>query len=805
MTRRTWNPNDPRHLTWRLSDEELAARRAEGGSPTPEEYHLEGYPILETPPAAADPEPWGETRVVGTRRPKVDAYERVSGTARYPSDVALPGMQYGAILRCPHPHARVLSVDTSAAEAMDGVEAVLSGTMTLTAATRPHEALIRETLFQPLCLHEGEVVAAVAARTSYLAQDALRAIVVEYEELPFVSDERDAMSPDAPDFHEGGNLVADPRIYERGDPAAGFAEADFVLEENYRTETELHTPLEPHGCVANWDGDSLTLWESTQGVFAVQSQSAAALQMPMSRVRVVGHYMGGGFGAKLQAGKYTLIAALLSKQSARTVKLFLSREETFLTVGNRPPANMRVKAGVKRDGTLTALEFEATATGGAYRAGGTSALEYLAQDLYACENVHTETRDYYINAGPARPFRAPGHPQCAWALEQMMDSLAEAIGMDTVEFRLKNIPEASQLRGVPYTSTGLSQCLSEGAEAFNWAQTREQTGRGRPSSGAHKRRGVGMGSCLWAAGGGGPPSTVIVKVFSDGSVNLNMGASDIGTGTKTVMAMVVAEELWVEPEDVQIEHADTGTTQFATGSGGSKTVPTESPAVRAAALDARDQLIQLAAEQLEVEPGTLELKDGRIAPIDGAGEGLALGEIRQLRRRGVIVGVGYRGPNPPGKTVNPFAAQFCEVEVDLRTGEVEILRFLGAHDSGRVMNRTTYDNQVVGGITMGIGFGMTEKRILDRGQTGLLLNRSWHDYKIPTALDVPSNIEILPIEPGDLECNSTGAKGIGEPATIATAPAVANAVYHATGVRITDTPITPGAILEALANRAGRA
>jgi xanthine dehydrogenase YagR molybdenum-binding subunit len=763
-------------------------------------YWLEGTDVFETPAPPADPEPWGETRVVGQRRPKVDAYERVSGSAKYPSDLVLPGMLYGAILRCPHPHARVLAVDVSAAAALPGVRAVLSGFETPTAAMRPHRELLRETLFNPTCRYEGEVVAAVAAETPYKAQDALRAIQVEYEELPFVADERDSLAADAPLVHDGGNRVSDPSVYERGDLAQGFAEADIVLEEEYRTECELHTPLEPHGCVANWDGDSLTVWESTQGVFPVQQGVAQGLGMPMSKVRVVGDYMGGGFGSKLSAGKYTLLAALLAKQTARPVKVFLSREETFLAVGNRPPANMKVKAGVKRDGTLTALEFVATATGGAYRAGGTSALDYLIRDLYRCDNVRAETADLYINAGPARPMRAPGHPQCAWALEQMMDSLAEAVGMDRVAFRLKNVPEVSQARGgQPYTTAGLADCIADGAEAFGWSEAVARTDAVEDASPV--RRGVGMASALWAAGGGGPPATVIMKLFADGSLNLNMGASDIGTGTKTVMAMVAAEELWVDPDDIQIEHADTGTTQFASASGGSKTVPTESPAVRAAALDVKRQVLELAAAQMELDASTLDLREGKVVTTSGDPQELALTDIRDIRRRGVVVGVGYRGPNPAGKAVNPFVAQFCEVEVDLRSGEVEILRFLGAHDSGRVMNRTTYDNQVFGGITMGIGFGSTEKRVLDRGQTGLLVSRSWHDYKIPTALDVPADMSTVPIDLGDTEANTTGAKGIGEPATIPTAPAVANAVYHATGVRITETPITPAKLVQALADR----
>ena len=310
--------------------------------------------------------------------------------------------------------------------------------------------------------------------------------------------------------------------------------------------------------MARWERNRLTIWESTQGVYPVQARVAEVLGLPLSKVRVIGHYMGGGFGSKLQADKYTIIAALLAKKTGRPVKLFLTREETYLAVGNRPPANMKLKAGVKKDGTLTALHFTCTGTGGAFPAGGTALVDWLIKELYLCPNVRTELSDVYINAGPSRPFRAPGHPQGAWALEQMMDALAEAIRMDPVELRLKNIPTFSQARNgnPPYTTTGLKECLEEGAKAFGWDQARKEIAQ-TPKN-ARLRRGVGMAGGIWVVGGGGPPSTVIVRLFSDGSVNLNMGASDIGTGTKTVMALVVAEELGVKPEAIQIEHADTG-------------------------------------------------------------------------------------------------------------------------------------------------------------------------------------------------------------------------------------------------------
>ena len=764
-------------------------------------YYEADTPVPDTPLPGKAPLPWKKTRIVGKSVPRVDAYERVSGKAVYPSDVSLPRMLYGAILRSPYPKARVKKIDTEDAEKRAGVRAVISASTPEADLYWPYARDKKAKLFDPLCLYEGETIAAVAAETPYKAWDAVRAIKVEYEVLPFVVDERKSLEPGAPLVHPEGNRVKPVEVYERGDVAKGFTEADVVLEQSFRTECELHTPMESHGCVARWDRDKLTIWESTQGVYPVQARVAEVLGMPLSKVRVIGHYMGGGFGSKLQADKSTIIAALLAKKAGRPVKLFLTREETYLAVGNRPPANMKIKAGVKKDGTLTAFHFSCTGTGGAFPAGGTGLVDWVVRELYLCPNVRTELADLYINAGPSRPFRAPGHPQGAWALEQMMDALAEAIGVDPVDLRLKNIPSFSQSRegNPPYTTTGLKQCLEEGAKAFDWAEARKATSRAPRK--ADVRRGVGAASCIWFVGGGGPPSTVILKLFSDGSVNLNMGASDIGTGTKTVMALVVSEELGVKPDIIQIEHADTGTTQYATASGGSKTVPTESPTVRAAAIEVKQQLLKLAAEDLKVDPSDLVMTQGAIAVAKDPSKKLKITNISGLKSRGVIVGIGYRAPNPKNKFVNPFCAQFCEVEVDMRTGEVKIIRFLSANDSGRVMDRLTYNNQVAGGITMGVGLAMTEMRILDGSQTGKMVNRNWHDYKLPTALDVPARIISVPIDRPDDEANITGSKGLGEPVTIPTAAAIANAIYDATGIRMTASPINPVTICEPLAKR----
>jgi xanthine dehydrogenase YagR molybdenum-binding subunit len=778
---------------------------------TDDERNIEGQMTLPPVPDAGPlgtPEPWGETRIAGQRRPRVDGYDRASGAAVFPSDLMLPGMVHAAILGCPHPNARVRSVDLSKARAMPGVYAAMAGGTGDENPSWPYSSKHKGRIFDEHCRFEGDAVAAVAADSPYTAADALRAIEVDYEPLPFVSDLQDALAEDAAQVHPEGNQ-AGSSSYTRGDVETGFAEADLVLEQTYGTASEMQTPLEPHGCVARWDGDRLTLWESTQGVYAVQSKVAEVLGLPLSRIRVIGHYVGGGFGSKLRTDKYAIIAALLARRINRPVKLFLTREQTLLTQGNRPPTRMTLKVGARRDGTLTAIRFDGLGSGGAYPAGGTSLLDWLAKDLYRCPNVATELTDVFINAQPARPFRAPGYVQCSWAIEQMMDALAEELGMDPVEIRLRNIPDGTQARGdKPYTTDGLRRCIEEGAAAFGWQQARKQARAQReggaagdaqaqaPGGAAHIKRGVGMAAANWFAGDGGRPSTVILRLFTDGTVNLNMGASDIGTGTKTVMAMVVAEELGIAPDMVQIEHADTGTTQFATPSGGSKTVPTEAPAVRRACLAVKDQLLDMAAAQLGVPAADLAFTDDGIRSADGS-KSVEITDLEQLSQQQVVVGVGERQSNPEDVSITPFAAQFCELEVNTLTGELRLLRLLGTNESGRVINRLTWDGQLVGGVTMGIGFATTELRVLD-GPTGKLCNKNWHDYKLPTALDVPVETTSKPIDITDEQANIVGAKGLGEPVTIPTAGAIANAVYDAIGLRLTDTPINPITVIERL-------
>jgi CO/xanthine dehydrogenase Mo-binding subunit len=762
-------------------------------------YYVTDVPP-ETPETAEEQAaPWQTTSVVGRRLTRVDAYERVSGTAVYTADLVLPGMLYAATLRCPHAHAMVKRVDASKAEKMPGVVAVITdktpGADVPWYFARGAGAVSR--LFDPHCRYEGDEVAAVAAETPYQAWDAVRAIAVDYDVLPFVADAEDALKPQAAAIHTGGNQAGDVVRYSRGSVEAGFKEADAVVEQTFSTACEIHAPTETHASVARWDGNRLVVWDSTQGVYPIQAGLVQALKLPASSVRVIGSYMGGGFGAKLGISKHTVIVALLAKMAGRPVKLHLSREESFLAVGNRPPATMTIKAGVKKDGTLTALQLTALGTGGAYPGGGgVGGVDWVVRDLYSCPNVKTELTDVYINAGQGRAFRAPGHPQGAWALEQSLDMLAEKIGMDPVALRLKNVPAVSQgTPGTPpYSTTGLKSCLEEGAKRFGWSAARQ-----RAAGGGAIRRGVGVAAGLWRNGAGGPPATVIVKLFSDGSANLNLGMSDIGTGAKTVMAMVVSEELAVPLEKIQIEWADTATTQYATASGGSKTVPTEAPATRSAALDVKQQLLAMAAVQLKLPASDLVLAKGEVVSQSDPSKKVAVTALNALRGRGLIVGVGYRGPNPEGQVTCPFGAHFAEVEVNTLTGETRVVRVVAAQDSGRVMNELTFENQAQGGFVMGLGLALTEGRILDRQQTGKMVNRNWHDYKIPTAMDVPVDQTIVPIDLHDYAANSAAAKGLGEPSTIPAAPAIANAIYHACGVRTPDTPVNPLRLVSLLA------
>jgi xanthine dehydrogenase YagR molybdenum-binding subunit len=760
-------------------------KKSEGGE--------EQYKVEETPMAP----PWGveaTLSVVGKSLPRVEGDLKVTGRAEYAYDVRLSGQIYAKVLRSPHPHARITRIDTTKAEALPGVRAVLSR------ATTPDVTWFQDTyLFDETVRYIGEEVAAVAADSEEIAEDALRLIEVEYEVLPFVLDPEAALKPSAPKLHKDGNVAGEVTEYERGDVAASMGHADVVIEQTYVTQAALHNCLEPHGCTATWEGDRLTIWDSTQSIFDVRQTVAERLGLPEHHVRVIKQFMGGGFGSKQIAWKHTGIAALLSKQSGRPVQLMLDREAENLASGNRNPTRQRVRLGAKLDGTLVFIECDAIMAVGGFMVGGeASDVDGAYQTLYRCSNVKTRQTPVYTNSGPAVAFRAPGYVEGAFALESAMDELARALKMDPLELRLKNYSETDQTADKPYSSPqGLRRCYEAVASTFGWAAARAGTAdqSDRPATGT-KRRGIGFAGHDWIGGAGHPPGYAWVKLNSDGTADIVAGTHDIGTGSRTGLLQIAAEELGLPFENLALHLGDTAYGPYAPVSSGSATQATIGPAIQAAALDAKRQLFEVAAPMLEVAPHDLDLRDGNVFVKGQPGRKMAVADVLGKIDPHMIQGHGSRGPNPEDKTIHTFGAQAVEVEVDVETGEVTILRVVAAHDCGRIVNPMMVESQVIGAVTQGIGFALTEERLVDMGR-GFVVNANLENYLVPTILDVPP-ITNVPVDLPDTVANPTGAKGIGESPLVPTAPAIANAVFDAIGVRIRQTPLSRQRVLAAL-------
>jgi xanthine dehydrogenase YagR molybdenum-binding subunit len=649
-------------------------------------------------------------------------------------------------------------------------------------------------LFDTTVRHVGEEVAAVAAESVELAEDALRLIEVDYEPLPFVTDFVAALQPDAPHVHEGGNLAGEPKTQERGDPEAGLREADVVIDRTFRTQTALHNCLEPHGSTASWEGDQLTLWDSTQSIFTVREEVAQKLGLPEHHVRVIKQYMGGGFGSKQIAWKNTVMAALLAQRAGRPVQVMLDREAENLAAGARNATQHRVRIGAKRDGTLTAIVAEIQQETGAYQAGGeASNTSGIYLTLYRCPNVRAEQTAVYTNTGPVVAFRAPGHVESAFALESVMDELARTLDMDPVELRLKNYAEVDQLADKPYTSPdALRHCYERAADAFGWG-----TSPAQPVDGS-KRRGVGFAAHDWVGGAGSPPGYAWVKLNPDGTADVITGTQDIGTGTRTGLTQVAAEELGLPMDSVALHLGDTANGPYAPVSSGSATQATIGPAIRAAAADAKHLLLEAASQFMEVPADQLSVRGGMIyAAGEPAERAVPVGDVTGAVAPHMLMGQGARGANPEDKSARTFGAQCVEVEVDVETGEVTVLRVVASHDCGLIVNPTMVDSQIIGAVTQGIGFALTEERIID-AKTGIVLNANLEEYKLPTVADVPP-ITHAEVNIADYEANPTGAKGIGEPPLVPTAPAIANAIYDAVGVRVFESPMTRARVLAALA------
>ena len=740
-------------------------------------------------------------QVVGTSVPRIDTLEKVLGSGKFAADLSLPGLFHGKLRLSDYAHARVLAVDTSEAERLPGVQAVL------TAWNTPEYRFGSDFEDQTLLarhkvLHRGAVLAAVAAVDPETAEEAAQCIRVTYEQLPAVMDVQEAIKPDAPLLHEDlatyagvnpahvhGNICAQS-VVAWGDVEVGFRQADHVFEHTFTTSTVHQSYLEPMATVAQYEpGGKLTLWTSTQGTYVVRSRVAALLGIPLHKVRVIVPHVGGGFGGKLQT-VLEPYCALLAQRTGHPVKMVMSREEEFFLGKPRSAGVLTVKTGVTRDGLLVARQarmyFD---TGFACHPRSSEIAPTVVRGPYNIPHVHFEAYSVYTNKMGCGSFRGPGGIQAHFAGESQIDLICTELGFDPVEFRRRNgVQEGSTSgAGVRLRQVGMRAALDRAADAALW-------GKPLPSR-PGKRVGRGLACGEWRLGGG-RGSGAWVKLNEDGTVHLIAGMSEIGSGSNTAMVQIAAEVLGVEADAVALVSGDTETTPFDAQTAASRVTVSVGNAVLRAATDAREQLVQLAADRLEANPVDLTCRDGRIFVQGSPDRGFTLGDLAryaQTRGAGPVLGRGAFASRLP-QSLHGFGTQIVEVEVDEETGEVALTRIIAAHDVGCAINPQNVEGQIQGGVTQAIGHSLMEA--VQYSPAGDPLTAGFLDYKIPTSLDLPS-IEALIVEEPDDE-GPFGARGIGEPPILAMAPAIANAIYDAVGVRITSLPITAEKIRQAL-------
>ena len=692
--------------------------------------------------------------LLSTAVKRIDGPDKVTGRARYTYDINRPGMIYGKIVRSPYPHARIASIDLSRAQNAPGVRAVL-------AYRTPGDEL----------LYQGDPIAAVAADTEERARDAARLVRVRYEPLPHVSNETQALQDaNAPTWSTTQANTRPGTRQETGDLDAGFKQAAHVVEQTYSTHVITHVCLETHGTVCEWDGDRLTAWVSTQGVHQCADGFAQALGIPRGNVRVITQYMGGGFGSKFAPDAQGIICARLAKTAGAPVKLMLDRKEEHLDTGNRPSAFAHIRAGITSDGVLTAFDGRSWGTGGA-GAGSGFPLPYL----YRFPNRRRTHTDVYINAGQQRAMRAPGHPQGCYLTEILMDELADRVRMDPVEFRIRNAPPlAPNAQWVNY--------FREGAQRFGWNR-RHATGD--PSPGPIKT-GMGVSAHLW--GGAGRGSQAHVDIHNDGSVVVACGTQDLGTGTRTIVAVVAAETFGLPVSAVKAEIGDTNY-PFSGGSGGSTTAASVTPAIRVTCVDALAALFARVAAALGAPADTLVAEGGRIHVSGNPSKGMSWKDACKA--------IGTEPISVDGKWQDGLSGagtsgvQFAEVAVDVETGIVRVKRILAMQDCGLIVDTLTAESQAYGGVIAAINFALFEDRILDR-ETGQMVNPNMEWYLLAGMSDVPQIDIVLHNMP------ERGVIGIGEPPTVSTASAIANAVRNATGATIRSLPLHPHKVLAAI-------
>lgn len=751
--------------------------------------------------------------VVGKRGPRVDGRDKVTGRTKYLDDLRFPGMLYGKVLRSPYAHARVDRIDTSRAEKILGVRAVVTVEDTPKIPFGSYRSGIKDELIFALdkVRFVGDEVAAVAAIDEEVAQEALDRIEVEYEALPAVFSIEEAMKPDAPRVHEKADRnIASHTVTVRGDPEQGFRDADLVLEERFETPLQIHGYLEPVGCIASWDSSGkLTIWAPSQNPSWSRLIFSEALNLPLGKLRVVQTSIGGAFGGKLEQNLY-LVAAILAKKAGRPVKMVNTRDEEFQTSMPRVPMTIHLKMGVKKDGTLTAKEHRIFADNGAYTKYASAVVNlgtYRVDGLYRLKDIRNENYLVYTNKLPTSAFRGFGNPQITFAMESMLDQLAEGIGMDPLDLRLRNAAEPGDItaHGFHYISCGLKDCFRQVAEAIEWKEKRSQKGF---------RRGLGISATSHVCGNRSffplfDGATAYVRIDEGGKVRVITGEVEVGQGLLTAYATIVAEELRIPLQEITVEAPDTDFAPFGLGTWGDRGTFIGGGAVKLAASDARKQIFETAAEMLEAHPSDLDCREGRIFVKGAPQKNIPFSEVAAhavyTHGGSPILGKGTFIPNSeladPTRYGNisgayAFGAQAAEVEVDEKTGEVRLVRVVAAHDVGRALNRTTTEGQIEGATVQGMGYALFEELEFENG---VMLNPSFLNYRVPTALDVPPITSLL-VETID-PAGPFGAKGVAEPAMTPTAPAIANAIYDAIRVRIKSLPMTPEKVLKSLRNK----
>lgn len=682
---------------------------------------------------------WPEKRVhIGSRAQRVDGPVKVTGAAKYSSDVQPEGWLYGMILRSKWAKAKVTKINLDKAAKVPGIKAAI--------LAREGERTVR---------FYGEELAAVAGATKQACLDALKAIEVEAQPLPFVVREEEALEESSPRVWDDHPNSAKPPAKEKGEVDKAFSECAAVVEGFYSTPVQIHHPLETHGNTISWTDEGLTSWSSTQGISSVREGLAGNLKVPQSQVRVICEHMGGGFGAKFGPGVEASLAARLSQAAKAPVKLMLTRFDQALAVGNRPSSFQKIKLGATAEGKLHAFEMDSYGTagigaGGSSEGGGGGA-GFPAPYIYTVPNTRIRQVGVAVNAGSARAFRAPGNPPASFGMESIMDDLAAKMDLDPLELRLRNDP--SEVRRKEYQL---------GAQRFGWKDKYKKPG----SSPGVVKTGVGCAGAKW--GGGGRGTQAEAQISPDGSVEIRCGTQDLGTGTRTLITVIAADLFGLRPDQITVRIGDTRFPPSG-GSGGSSTSPSVSPAI-----------YDVCANAIEALQKQCGLPDVRGQNWMAACKKLGVNPL-------VVSGQWQEGLSGSGAG----GVQFAEVEVDTETGFVKAKKITCIQDGGLIVSKLTCESQVNGGIIMGLGYALYEERIMDR-HSGVVLNPNFETYKLPALADMPEIDVVL------LDMPERGVIGIGEPVTIPTAAALANAVANALGVRVNSLPITPAKVLAAL-------